>query len=47
MKSLVVKEVTKSKPTWVYLGLPGFTCVSCLVGGCGAPRGIVVVGMDP
>jgi len=33
-------EVTRSNPTWV-------TCVPCLAGGCGAPRGIVVVGMDP
>ena len=33
-------EVTRSNPTRVYL------CpMSC--GGCGAPRGIVVAGMDP
>ena len=40
MKSHVVKEVTSSIHTWDY------TC-PMLARICGAPRGIVVAGMDP
>ena len=40
MKLHVVKEVTSSNHTWDYMS-------PMLVGGCGAPRGIVVAGKDP